>query len=117
MNVARIDCFPAYFSERVTVAFEYDYGKRTQNYRTGPPGWRLSHRVHMGRARSVARRSGERKSEHRGHQRRQWRCADRRRVHLRLDGRAEGGKATQEQAADLMGLIFAFCMLMFERGH
>src|ERR1700680_2174095 len=52
----------------------------------------------MGRARSVARRSGKGKSEHRGHQRHQWRCAERRRVRLWLDGRAEGGKATAEGA-------------------
>ena len=74
------------------------YGKQTQNCGIGSPGRRLSHRVHMGRARSVARRSGKGKSEHRGHERNQWRCADRRRVRIRLDGRPEGGKATAEGA-------------------
>src|SRR6516165_7108272 len=52
----------------------------------------------MGRARSVARRSGKWKSEHRGNQRHQRRCVERRRMRLWLDGRAQGGKAVAEGA-------------------
>jgi hypothetical protein len=94
------------------------HGKRQQNVGIGPPRRRLSRRVHMGRPRSVARRSGNGKSKHRRHQRHQWRCAERCCVRLWLDRWPEGGKAPSEKAIGmwlpakpygLSSLIGCFC--------